>query len=71
MSGIDSSSTISMLEKMKTKVEEQEALADAYGDIASENKTLDDEIDSALSSNAGAKSSLALAELKAKMAAGK
>jgi len=62
---IDSSSTVSMLERMKEKVEKDEALADAYGDIAIENRSIDEEIDSALS-NASTGSD-ALAALKAKM----
>lgn len=45
MARIDSNSTISMLERMKEKVEEEESLAQAYGDIAKVNKSLDDEID--------------------------
>ncbi|UAM98286.1 PspA/IM30 family protein [Polaribacter litorisediminis] len=48
MAGIDSSSTVNMLEKMKEKVEEEEALAGAYGDIANEAKSVDDEIDKVL-----------------------
>ena len=48
MASIDSSSTVNMLEKMKEKVSQEEALADAYGDIASESKSIDDEIDKAL-----------------------
>jgi len=48
MAQIDSSSTVSMLERMKDKVAQQEALAEAYGDIAGESKTLDDEIGNAL-----------------------
>jgi phage shock protein A len=48
MAGIDSSSTVNMLEKMKEKVEEDEALAGAYGDIANEAKSVDDEIDKVL-----------------------
>lgn len=65
MSNIDSSSTVSMLERMKEKIEKDEALATAYGDIANESKSLDDEIDEVLqSSNKGTD---ALAELKAKM----
>ncbi|UII20949.1 PspA/IM30 family protein [Fulvivirga ligni] len=66
MSGIDSSSTVSMLEKMKEKVAQQEALAEAYGDIANESKSLDDEIDSALDEKSF-KASASLEELKAKM----
>ncbi len=49
LSGIDSSGTVSMLEKMKDKVAQQEAMAEAYGDIAIENKSIDDEIDAQLS----------------------
>ena len=44
MARIDSNSTISMLERMKEKVEEEEALAQAYGDIAKSTKSVDDEI---------------------------
>jgi phage shock protein A len=48
MAGIDSSSTVNMLEKMKEKVLQEEALADAYGDMANESKSIDEEIDSVL-----------------------
>lgn len=65
MAQIDSSGTISMLERMKEKVEKEEALAEAYGDIAMESKNLDDEIDDVLGETT---SSDALAELKAKLA---
>ena len=44
MAQIDSNSTVSMLERMKEKVEEEEALAQAYGDIAKSTKSVDDEI---------------------------
>ncbi len=44
MAEIDGSSTVSLLERMKEKVEQDEALADAYGDIANEAKSIDDEI---------------------------
>lgn len=47
---IDSNSTISMLERMKEKVEEEEALAQAYGEIANETKSVDDEINKAIGS---------------------
>lgn len=50
MASIDSSSTVSMLEKMKEKVAEEESLAEAYGDIASETKSIDEEIDKVLDS---------------------
>lgn len=41
MAEIDSSSTVAMLERMKSKIEQEEAIADAYGDMAKENKTLE------------------------------
>lgn len=50
LASIDSSSTVSMLEKMKEKVAQDEALAEAYGDIANETKSVDDEIDKVLNS---------------------
>jgi phage shock protein A len=63
---IDSSSTIAMLEKMRNKVEEDESLAQAYGQVADIDKSVDNEIDAALSQgNAAANDSLAA--LKAKM----
>ncbi|MDW3197403.1 MAG: PspA/IM30 family protein [Cytophagales bacterium] len=66
MAQIDSSSTVSMLERMKDKVAQQEALAEAYGDIAGESKSLDDEIDSALDGT-NTKASDDLAAMKAKL----
>ena len=66
MAQIDSSSTVSMLERMKEKVNQQEALAEAYGDIAGESQSLDDEIDSALGST-DTKASDDLAAMKAKL----
>jgi len=66
LSGIDSSGTVSMLEKMKDKVAQQEAMAEAYGEISVENRSLDDEIDATLS-DSSLKASSALEELKAKM----
>ncbi len=63
---VDSSSTITMLEKMRNKVEEDESLAQAYGQVADIDKSVDNEIDAALSQdNATANDSLAA--LKAKM----
>lgn len=66
LSGIDSSSTVGMLEKMKEKVSQQEAMAEAYGDIAYENRSLDEEIDSVLDEKS-IKASSSLEALKAKM----
>ncbi|MDR1156530.1 MAG: PspA/IM30 family protein [Bacteroidales bacterium] len=48
---IDSNSTISMLERMKEKVEDEEALAQAYGDLAKSGKSVDDEINRAIGSD--------------------
>ncbi|WP_158021900.1 PspA/IM30 family protein [Flammeovirga pacifica] len=54
LSNVDSSTTIARLEKMREKVEEKEALADSYADIASlSNTTVEDEIDSALGLQGG------------------
>ena len=66
MSGIDSGSTISMLEKMKDKVARDEELAEAYGEMADTNKSLDDELDSVLNESE-VKASDALEEMKRKM----
>lgn len=69
ISAIDSSGTVSLLERMKSKVEEEETLAIAYGDIAQASSSVDDEINQALLPDAGspASESDALAALKAKM----
>ena len=68
LANIDSSSTVGMLERMKEKVEQEEALAESYGDIANESKSIDDEIDSAISSgSAESKAGDDLAALKAKL----
>ena len=48
MAKIDANSTISMLERMKAKVEEDEALAQAYGSLTKDSKTADDEINDTL-----------------------
>jgi phage shock protein A len=44
----DSDGTIAMIERMRGKVEQEEDLAAAYGDMAEENKSVDTEIDEAL-----------------------
>ena len=56
-----------MLERMKDKVEKEEALAEAYGEMANETKTLDDEIDKVLGDTGKAEASESLAALKKKM----
>ena len=69
MAQIDSGGTIAMLEKMKEKVDENEALAEAYGDVANSNRSIDEEIDDVLNTESETQSSDALAALKAKMKA--
>lgn len=67
LSGVDSSSTLAMLEKMKNKVAEEESLAEAYGQIGDEGKTVDQDIDKALLETSASTASDSLAELKKKM----
>jgi phage shock protein A len=67
MAKVDSSGTIAMLEKMKSKVEEDESLAQSYGELASADKSIDDELNAALSSGGTSPGSDHLASLKSKM----
>ena len=67
LANIDSSSTIAMLEKMKAKVEEDESLADAYGEIAGMDTSVDVQIANALESPSSGAPSQSLLELKQKM----
>ncbi|MEW6265813.1 MAG: PspA/IM30 family protein [Thermodesulfobacteriota bacterium] len=67
LSQIDASGTIAMLEKMKTKVEEDETLAQAYGEMAKVDRKVDEEINAALTSGATAPASASLLDLKKKM----
>jgi phage shock protein A len=48
MTGMDSEGTVDMLKRMKEKVEHEEALANAYGDIVSQSTSVDEEIGKAL-----------------------
>ncbi len=64
---VDSSGTITMLEKMKAKVEEDESLAQAYGEIVSADQSIDDEISAALESGQRQAASDSLLEMKKKM----
>jgi phage shock protein A len=65
---VDSSSTIAMLERMKQKVEEDEALAQAYGEVANVDSSVDAEINRALASGSPtANTQDKLLELKAKL----
>ena len=67
----DSNSTIAMLEKMRDKVEEDESLAKAYGEMADSGQSVDEEINKALgegSSMPGVSDSLAALKAKMKIA---
>ena len=48
MADIDASSTVDMLERMKSKVSQEEALAEAYGNMADSKNSIDFEIDKAI-----------------------
>lgn len=63
---IDSSGTIAMLEKMKARVEEDESLAAAYGELAQTEKSVDSDIAAALAGTPPAVSQ-SLEDLKRKM----
>ncbi|OUJ74688.1 PspA/IM30 family protein [Hymenobacter crusticola] len=64
---IDSSGTVALLERMKEKVAAEEALAESYGQIAQENRSVDQEIDKALGLEGSGKASDELKALKAKL----
>jgi phage shock protein A len=67
LSKIDSSGTVAMLERMKARVEEDESLAVAYADMATPDKSVDDEINAAITSGQSQSASAGLEELKKKM----
>lgn len=69
---VDPSGTISMLERMKDKVQAEESLAEAYGEMAQVERSVDHEIEAALATpaGAGAGGAAALADLKARMGLG-
>jgi len=67
LANIDSSSTIGMLEKMKARVEEDESLAQAYGEVASADTSVDTEINAALTGTGTNNESDRLLELKKRM----
>ena len=67
MANLDSTGTVSMLEKMKDKVAQEEALAESYGEMANESKSLDDDIDAAIGDDSQVKAASNLEALKAKM----
>ncbi|SDI21918.1 phage shock protein A [Chryseobacterium taeanense] len=63
MTFIENGSTVSMLEKLKERAARQEALAEAYSDISTSGKTIDDEID-AIVNNSDKNTEEALQKLK-------
>lgn len=67
LANIDTSSTVAMLERMKIKVEQEEAIAQSYGEITAGAKTIDDEIDRALESGSDTHTSKKLLELKKRL----
>ena len=66
LSNVDTSGTVNMLERMKTRVAEKESVAAAYGEIIAEDPTrsLDDRVNKALSTGGTAPGSASLDELK-------
>ena len=67
MENVDSGGTVALLERMKEKVDEEEALSQAYGEMGDAATSVDDEISKALASGSSVKAKDSLAELKAKM----
>lgn len=67
LANVDSNGTIAMLEKMKTRVAEEESLAEAYGNILEAGGSVDQDIDRALGTPARIQASSSLLELKAKL----
>ena len=67
LASVDSNGTVALLERMKEKAAEQEALAEAYGDMADSSQSVDDEIDKALEGTSSPKVDDSLADLKARM----
>ena len=67
LSNVDTNGTVALLERMKEKVSEEEALSEAYGEMAEASSSVDQEIDKALASGGTSKSEDSLAQLKSKM----
>jgi phage shock protein A len=71
LASLDSNSTVAMLERMKEKVSEQEALSEAYGDLADATSSVDDDIEKALESGPSSPEiDDSLASLKARLKSG-
>ncbi len=65
LAGVDSNGTVALLERMKEKVEEEENLAIAYGDVAEMDVSVEDEIDQALLTDQSGTASPQMDELSA------
>ena len=64
---LDSSGTVALLERMKEKVAVREALAESYGEIAHESKSIDDEIAKAIGKAGVGRAAEDLQQLKARL----
>lgn len=64
---LNSDSTVTMLENMKTKVAEEEALAQAYDDMTFLDSSVDTEINKALEGTSNPEVADSLAELKSRL----
>ncbi|UOQ52286.1 PspA/IM30 family protein [Hymenobacter cellulosivorans] len=64
---IDSSGTVSLLERMKERVAAEEALAESYGQIAQESRSVDQEIDKALQQSGASQAATDVQALKEKL----
>ncbi|TGE28154.1 PspA/IM30 family protein [Hymenobacter metallicola] len=64
---IDSSGTVSLLERMKERVAAEEALAESYGQIAQQSRTVDQQIDKALQQSGAGQAATDLQALKDKL----
>lgn len=67
MSMIDPQGTVAMLERMKDKVAQEEALAESYGEISTESRSLDQEIDEAIGDQGKLLANEELRKLKEKL----
>ena len=67
LSSVSSDSTMSMIEDMKTKINAEENLAQAYGEVAGVETSIDDEINKAIGMDIDIQKSLA--EMKQKLIA--
>ena len=65
LAGVNSDSTVALIEEMKQKIQEEEGLAQAYGELGDNLTSIDDEINNAIGVSADTQQ--ALAEMKQKL----